>query len=347
MAQRDFVSIDEIRMLRHVVDCFVATGEPVSSRMLKSRCRLAESTAHIRSTLHRLEDLGFLFKPHVSAGRVPSDLGYRLYVDRIGAVDALSRPLAERVQRRIGQDWSDVREVMAITSQLLGELTSYMGLSMGIKHSRSIVERLEIARLQPRGGLVVLKLFPDAVRKVYVEFSKDYPPAIVDRAVRLINERVAGHPLEKVPERLEAFLRETAGMEREIAGAVSREAEYLFDWPYDLRYYYGASDKQIDMQELGDPRVLQNLVRLMGERSIMLKVLKSRFTADLAITIGKENRIRELEPFTIVTKRFQTAECDGLLGVLGPTRMAYGLVLALLDRTTEELRHIHISDDRS
>jgi heat-inducible transcriptional repressor len=345
MMEHNRISSNDIKMLRHVVDCFVATGEPVSSRMLKSRCRLAESTAHIRNTLHRLEDLGFLFKPHVSAGRVPSDRGYRLYVDRIGTVGTLSRPLADRVRRRIGQDRRDVRDVMAITSQLLGELTSYMGLSMGIKHSRSIVESLEIARLQPRGGLVVLTLFPDAVRKVYVEFSKDYPPAIVDRAVRLINERVAGHPLEKVPERLEAFLRETAGMEREIAGAVSREAEYLFDWPYDLRYYYGGADRQIDLQELGNPLILQNLVRLMGERSIMLNALKSRLAADVSITIGKENRIRELEPFAIVTRRFQAGECDGLLGVLGPTRMTYGLVLALLDRTAEELHHVHIGDE--
>lgn len=347
MVRRNCISIDEERMLRYVVDCFVATGEPVSSRMLKLRCRLKESTAHIRSVLHRLEDLGFLFKPHVSAGRIPSDRGYRLYVDQMGTVNALSRPLAQRIQRRIGQDWRDVRDVMAITSQLLGEITSYMGLSMGIRHSRSIVERLEIARLQPRGGLVVLTLFPQAVRKVYVEFSNEYPPAIVDRAVQLINERVAGHPLEKIPERLEAFLRETAGMEREIAGAVSKEAEYLFDWPYDLRYYYGGADRQIDMQELGDPRILQNLVRLMGERSIMLNALKSRFAEDVSITIGKENRIRELEPFAIVTRRFQAAECDGLLGVLGPTRMTYGLVLALLDRTAEELQRIHIGDDPS
>lgn len=345
MTEEASITTDEIRMLRHVVDCFVATGEPVSSRVLKSRCRLAESPAHIRNVLHRLEELGLIFKPHVSAGRVPSDRGYRLYVDQMGRVAALSRPLAERIRRRIGQDWTDVRDVMSITSQLLGDLTSYMGLSMGIRHSRSVVERLEIVRLQPRGGLVVLTLFPETVRKVYVDFSKDYPPVIVDRAVQLINERIAGHPLESVPERLEAFLREAAGMEREIAGAVSREAEFLFDWPYDLRYYYAGTDKSADRHELESPIVLQNLVRLMGERSLMLHALKSRLDLPVSITIGKENRIRELEPFAIVTRRFQAAECDGLLGVLGPTRMTYGLVLALLDRTAEELRYIHIGDE--
>jgi transcriptional regulator of heat shock response len=85
----------------------------------------------------------------------------------------------------------------------------------------------------------------------------------------------------------------------------------------------------------------------MGERSIMLHALKSRLATDVSITIGKENRIRELEPFAIVTRRFQSAGCGGLLGVLGPTRMAYGLVLALLDKTAEELQHIHIGENRS
>jgi heat-inducible transcriptional repressor len=345
MAERNVISTDETSILRDVIDLFVETGEPVSSRMIKSRYRLAESTAHIRNVLHRLEESGFLYKPHVSAGRVPSDEGYRLYVDELGTVNALERPLAERVRRKIGQDWSDVRDVMAMTSQLLSELTSYMGLSMGIIHSRSVVERLEITQLDARGGLVVLTLLPNMVRKVYVEFSKEYPAYIVDRAVRTINERIAGYPLDQAPERLEAFLREAAGTEREIAGAVSREAEYLFDWPYDFNYHYRRSERLNENQEFSKPRILQNLVHLMGERSIMLGVLKSRLASDISVTIGKENRIRELEDFTIVTRRFRAADCDGLLGVLGPTRMSYRLVFALLDRTAEELHHIHIAEE--
>jgi heat-inducible transcriptional repressor len=345
MVERNLISIDEIRILRDVIDLFVETGEPVSSRMIKSRYRLAESTAHIRNVLHRLEELGFLYKPHVSAGRVPSDGGYRLYVDELGAVSALERPLAERVRRRIGQEWSDFRDVMAITSQLLSELTSYMGLSMGIMHSRSVVERFEIAQIEARGGLVVLTLLPGMVRKVYVEFSKDYPAHIVDRAVQTINERIAGYPLDRAPERLEAFLREAAGTEREIAEAVSKEAEYLFNWPYDFKYHYRRTERLIDNQEFSNPKILGNLVRLMGERSIMLGVLKNRLVSDVSVTIGKENRMRELEDFAIVTRKFRTAECDGLLGVLGPTRMSYRLVFALLDRTAEELQHIHIVEE--
>ncbi|MDD4858075.1 MAG: heat-inducible transcriptional repressor HrcA [Candidatus Krumholzibacteria bacterium] len=345
MVDKNLISPDEIRILRNVVDLFVQSGEPVSSRTIKSRFRLAESTAHIRGVLHRLEEMGLLCKPHISAGRIPTDRGYRLYVDEIGAANALSRPIAERVRRRVVQDWNDVRDVMAITSQLLSELTNYMGLSMGIMHSHSVVERLAIVQLEARGGLIVLSLLPGMVRKVYVEFSEDYPSYVVDRAVRMINERIAGHPLDQAPERLEAFLREAAGIDRDIVEAVSRESGYLFDWPYDYEYCYMGIEKQVGNQELKSPKMLQNLLRLMGERSIMLNVLKGRMTENVSVTIGSENKVRELEDFAVVTRRFRTADCDGLLGVLGPTRMAYRLVLALLDRTAEELHHVHISEE--
>jgi heat-inducible transcriptional repressor len=343
--ESNYISRNEIRILRNVVDLFIETGEPVSSRMIKRRFRLAESTAHIRSILHRLEEMGLLYKPHVSAGRVPSDRGYRCYVDRIGAASALERSLSERVRRKIGQEWDDVRDVMTITSQLLSELTSYMGLSMGITHRRAVVERLSVVRLVSRGGLVVLTLVPGMVRKVFVEFSRDYPAHVVDRAVRMINERIAGHPLETAPERLEAFLKEAPGTEREIAEAVSREGQYLFDWPYDFNYCYRTAARRGEEPDLESPRMLQNLVRLMGERSIMINMLRNRLVSDVSITIGRENRVRELEDFAVVTRRFMTADCEGLLGVLGPTRMSYRLVLALLDATAGELSNIHIGSE--
>jgi hypothetical protein len=166
------------------------------------------------------------------------------------------------------------------------------------------------------------------------QWTNDWMNAVFD-----VSE--SAHPRVGIP----PGLREAAGTERDIAEAVSREAEYLFDWPYDFKYYYRRTDRLIDNQEFSNPKILQNLVRLMGERSIMLGVLKNRLVSDVSVTIGKENRIRELEDFAIVTQRFRTADCDGLLGVLGPTRMSYRLVFALLDRTAEELQHIHIVEE--
>ena len=338
------VTLYEFDMLKDVVDLYIQTGQPVSSRVLKAVYRLNVSTAKIRNILHRLEERGYLFKPHVSSGRIPSDLGYRVYVDGIKAYNPLSRRLTDEIERKIGQDWNDIRDVMSRTSRLLGELTNYMGLIMGVFHSSSIVERLRIIQLERNRGLVVLTLVPDRERRVYVAFPKRYQSNILDRAEQIINERIAGHPLERAPERLESFLRESAGIEREIAEIVTAEAEYLFDWPYDLKYYFKGFEHSTEIPELTDSRTLQRLVKFMGERALMLRVMKNRLGHELMVTIGRENEVEELADFSIVTQSFTTSDCGGLIGILGPTRMAYSRILSLLKRMAEELHHVQIKD---
>lgn len=330
----------EIEVLTNIIDMFVATGRPVSSRSLKERYRLDSSSANIRRILHKLEEDGYLFKPHVSAGRMPSDRGYRLYVDRIRTVTPLSYRLMEEIRRKIGKDWDDLRDIMGRTSRLLSELTNYMGLIMGIFYSSVIVEGLKIVQLEGAGGLVILHLKSSAIRKVYVDFPKRYPAYLIDRAVQMINERIADRPLEEAPQKLDIFLRNSEGAELEIVGAISAEGEELFDWAYDIKYYFKGIENLSENPELSDLKILRNLVALMGKRGLILKVLKNRLKHEKLVTIGGENDLEELEGLSIVTRRFRTGDCSGLLGILGPTRMAYRSVLSLLSGMAEELQRV-------
>ena len=118
------------------------------------------------------------------------------------------------------------------------------------------------------------------------------------------------------------------------------EAEHLFNWAYDIKYYFRGLDKSFDLPELNSTRVLQNLIRIMGERNLMLKVMKNRMKHDSLVTIGSENELKELEDFSIITHKFNAGESEGLLGILGPTRMTYGLVLSILQKMAEELHRI-------
>jgi heat-inducible transcriptional repressor len=324
-------------MLRNVVDLYVETGIPVSSRRLREAFGLDISTANIRNMLHRLEEKGFLYKRHVSAGRIPSDIGYRVYVNDIKPHGRLDRNVVEEIKRKIGQDCSEVRDIMSRTSRLLADLTSYMGLILGIFYSHGLVDRLRIVQLEGNLGLVIVYLRQGRERHVSIEFPKRYPLYIIDRAVQMINERIAGYPLESAPEHIEAFLKDSAGLEREIAQAVVEEAEHLFNWAYDINYYFKGLDRSFDLPELNSTRVLQNLIRIMGERNLMLKVMRNRMKHDSLVTIGSENELEELEDFSIITHKFNAGECEGLLGILGPTRMTYGLVLSILQKMAEEL----------
>ncbi|MCK4237014.1 MAG: hypothetical protein KAX38_07825, partial [Candidatus Krumholzibacteria bacterium] len=261
-------------------------------------------------------------------------------VDEIKTFNPLSSEIIEDIRRRIGKEWIDVKDVMLRTSRLLSKLTSYMGLIMGIYDLCSIVKRFRIIQLEGHSGLVVLTLVPDREKRVYVEFPKRYLTHIISRAEQIINERIAGHSLEEAPERLESYLREGSGIERDIAEAVAAEAESLFDWQYDFNYYFKSSDNHIKIPELRSAKVLRNLVSLMGERSLILKVMKDRIGHELTVTIGKENEIEEMEDFSIITHSFSTSDYAGLIGILGPTRMSYDLVLSLLNRMAEELHRL-------
>ncbi|MBN2071558.1 MAG: heat-inducible transcription repressor HrcA [Candidatus Krumholzibacteriota bacterium] len=341
MSLKNDVTDIETILLKYVTDLYIETGRPVSSKTLKKKYRLTSSTANIRKVLHNLEEKGYLFKPHISAGRIPSDRGYRRYVDDLTDTRPLGRKVIEEVRNRIDRDWDDLREIMYSTSRVLGKMTNCMGLMMSILHSYGDIGKLRIIPLEGRHALVILFMKSGEERKVFIEFPDRYRPHIIDRAAHLINERIAGYPLEEAHRRMEIFMKEIDGIEREIAMIVASEADYLFDRPFQLQYHFDGFGNLSGIDELDDPRTMQNLLKVMGARRLMLSFMKDRMDNDVMITIGRENLLEELEGFSVITKRFNTADCDGVFGVLGPTRMSYRLVLSLLEMMGQELRLDH------
>ncbi len=331
----------ETSILKYVTELYIDAGKPVSSRTLKTEYGLKWSTANIRKVMHILEEKGYLYKPHVSAGRIPSDRGYRTYVDNLAEVRPLSRHLAEEVRNRIGRDWDDLREIMYSASRVLGGMTNCMGLMMSVLHSYGNIDRLRIVQLEGRHGLVILSMRGGSDRKVLIEFPERYRPHIIDRAVHIINERIAGYPLEEAHSRLELYVKEIDGIERAIAESVASEADYLFDRPYQLQYHLDGFGSVPGADLLEDPRNLHNLLKIMGARRLMLSFMKDRIGSDIMITIGKENQLEELEGFSVITKRFSASAYDGVFGVLGPTRMSYSLVLSLLEMMGREMSIHH------
>ncbi len=337
MTAANDVSTVESGILRSVVDLYIETGKPVSSKMLKKRYRLQSSSANIRAILHRLESRGLLYKPHVSAGRVPSDSGYRLYVDEIGRIGRPERRVIDQLKSRMGRERGDIREVMTTTSRLISELTSCVGLMVGVFGPGGRVGRLEMIQREGSRALVILRTEDGRERMAEVEMDRRYMPRIVDRGIQIINERITGCPLDEAAARLAGCARELTGADREIAGVVAGESDYLFGGTYDLEYYLRRTQSTEEIPEMQDPRILRSLVTLMGEKSLMLRVMKNRFGRGVIVTIGEENEIEELKDFSVVTRAIPAGRCEGLLGVLGPTRMSYRSVMALLDGMAREL----------
>jgi heat-inducible transcriptional repressor len=330
----------ETRMLNNLVDLYIETGRPVSSAELKKRYRLKISPANIRNVLHSLEEKGYLFKPHVSAGRIPCDSGYRRYVDDISSVSRPDRRTIEEIKTRIGRDRDDVREVMFRTSRLLGDLTRCMGLMVGVLGTAGKIEKLDVIQLEGRRGLVLLRITGSREKKADIDLGRRFRSHIVTRAVQIMNERIAGCPVREAFGRLETCVREFTGREKDIVQAVAAESDYLFGGSFDIEYYFRGEDDIVGVPELEDPEMLRSLVRLMGERKLMLNLLKGRLDLDMLVTIGSENESDELSRFSLITRRIPGGECEGMLGVLGPTRMRYRRILSLLGGTAEALERL-------
>jgi len=330
----------ESELLTRTVSLYIKTGRPVSSRMLRDVYDLDVSTAKIRKSLHGLERKGLLIKPHVSAGRIPSDRGYRVYVDGLDRNAPLTRAVIAEIERRIGQDCCDIKDVLSRTSLLLGDLTSYMGIMLGFFPRQNVVESIRIVQLEGPGALVLLRFAPERERRLFVRFSKRHSPWVIERAVQMVSERIAGCSLEEAARRIAGLLRDSAGVDREIAVTLFSRADELFDQAWDLTYSFTGFEQPVQVPELEDARVLRGLVRLMGERRFLIDLMRSRFDTEVKVTIGRENELDGLADFSVVTRRFRAGDFNGLLGVLGPTRMSYARVLALLDRLHGELRRL-------
>jgi len=328
---------NESATLKRTVDLYIETGEPVSSKTLKRRYDLSQSTANIRMVMHALEDRGFLYKPHVSSGRVPTDAGYRYYVDNMMEFQKLSRSVLKKINDRIGSDLGDLRDIMLRTSRLLGEITSYMGLMMGVYRSYGLVTRLELSQDVGTRGLIVLRLSSGIDRSAHIDFGKRYREHILHRANLILNERICGCPLDEVSSRLSDLVKESAGIDREITSIIIDRAETLFDSPFEFKYYLKGIDVSNRTTEFRDPDFLARLVAIMGQRRLMLDMMKKRMEEGFVITIGGENSLAELKNFTVATRRFGEDDRRGLLGVLGPTRMSYKLVVPLLTHMADEL----------
>jgi heat-inducible transcriptional repressor len=327
----------ESQILSSVVSMYIDTGKPVSSKMLKKRYRLSSSPANIRAILARLESKGYLYKPHVSAGRVPSDAGYRLYVDRIDRLGRPARRVIERLRSRMVRDRRDIREIMNSTSRLISELTSCVGMMAGVFSQGGRVGKLEVIMREGRRALVILRTEDGRERIAEVEMKRRYTPRVVERATQAINERIAGCRLDEAAARLEGCARECAGTDRDIAKTIVGESEYLFGGRYTLEYYLRSTGVIEEIPEMQNPQILRSLVTIMGEKNLMLRTMKNRFGRGVIVTIGAENEIDELKKFSVVTRSIPAGRFEGLVGVLGPTRMSYRSIMSLLDGLAREM----------
>jgi heat-inducible transcriptional repressor len=332
----------ERRVLEAVIQSYVETAQPAGSNAIARRFGLGVSPATIRNTMSDLEEKGLLYHPHTSAGRVPTDVAYRIYVDSLLPLPPKSTREHKQLSSQIAAGGSAVEAILRRAAQSLGVITQELGVALGPRLDNSVLERLDLIRLSSERLLLALTLSGGAVRTIFVEARGEIADSALAEVTRVLNERIAGLTLREIRATLGARLRDTEPTKgaSELLNVFIEEGETLFDAAVQggTDVLLGQPSLLADQPEFSTVDNMRKLVELTETREHLGDLLRARSdTPGITITIGNENRDPKLENFTIVTAQYHSGSVAGVIGVIGPTRMPYDKVISLVTHTSRLL----------
>ncbi|HEX8430798.1 MAG TPA: heat-inducible transcriptional repressor HrcA [Longimicrobium sp.] len=327
-------------ILEAVIRTYVETAEPAGSRMVARRFGLGISAATVRNTMSDLEEKGYLFHPHTSAGRVPTDRAYRLYVDEL-----MTRPRATlldetAIRRELarGGEGAAIENLVRRAAQVVGLLTQELGVAVVPRLDEAVLERMDLVPLGEAKVLLVLQLRSAGVRTIYVDVPATIPPGTLDAVGRILNERLGGLTLSEIRATLPDRLRDAHPHPgaSELLNVFVQSGEEWFAPPgsADAELHLGRASVLADQPEFASGERLRALMELTERRDLLKRVVGARPTGGVNVTIGVEHDDPALANFTLVTSEYRSGDLKGVIGVIGPTRMPYERVVALVDTTS-------------
>jgi heat-inducible transcriptional repressor len=338
----------ERQVLEAVVRTYVETAEPAGSRNVTRRFDLGVSPATVRNTMSDLEEKGYLFHPHTSAGRVPTDLAYRVFVDRFMQPADLSPLERDRLISELDAGGSSaVEQLVRRATRALSLLSQELGIAAAPRLESAVLERLDLVRVSTTKVLLVAQVRSGVLRTVYVDLQGEVPEDTLITLTHLLNERLTGLTLREIRETLGERMRDAAPDDdpaaEEILNIFMQSGHELFDW-LDVEgagIHLGNASVLATQPEFTSEERLKALIELTEQRDLFEAVLGSRsHPGGIQITIGGENAREELQQFTLVTAEYRVGGLKGVIGVIGPTRMPYEKVIAIVDYTSSLVNRI-------
>jgi heat-inducible transcriptional repressor len=330
------------QVLTAIVDHYIVTAEPVSSKVLSVNPLLQASSATIRNTMAELEDLGFVEQPHTSAGRTPTDRGYRTYVNGLMQVEPLNAEEQRSIETEIDATL-DEQELMAHTAGLLGRLTRQLGVAVSPSVEESLFKNLSLVPLDQNRLMIVLSVSETVFRTTLVDSGIDISIYRLESIARRINERMQGKPVSF----LNSILRnpkESSGSEEEknAFGLFDRSISKLFKAQRHGEVQISGTKNifsRVDFEKLED---MESILDLLDSKMALVHFLRQRNEKEgVHVTIGDEHlKGHKLRSVSIVTSAFSLGGAHGIIGVIGPKRMPYSKLISIVDHTAKALNRI-------
>jgi len=330
-------------ILRLVVQNFIASAGPVGSKYLSDRFGLGISPASIRSTMNNLESKGFLGHPYTSAGRVPTNLGYRTFVDSLMDSAILTREERRLMKTQLGNVIDDSDVLFREGSKVLARLARLLGVVLSPHMATGILERLEIVPVASDRVMFVLSVEGGLIRTIVLHVSVELRRDRLDRLVEILNERLAGLELAELRKTCVSRVIDLKDEDTGIVQLILNESSHLFrDASADRTIEMEGTTNILSQPEFTDAQSIRDLMELIDDESSVVRLLERPEEQEYGspggatVHIGREmsaadestTRTRRL---SVVTAPYYRSNMQGTIGVVGPTRMDYARVIALVE----------------
>lgn len=326
------------RILKVVTDDYIASAEPVGSRTIARRYDLGLSPATIRNEMADLEEGGYLEQPHTSAGRVPSEKGYRYYVDALMSMRQLDEQEIGIIYRELEKYHHEIETVIHQTSKILAQFTKYPSMALGPQLNSAVFRHIQLVKLSESTILVILVTDTGYVENKVIEFENDITEDELDRISNLFNQKLRGRNLRDIQSNVIKELRSEMVFQDQFFNEAIKVLVKSIAKHSQERVFVDGATKILEQPEFSDVIKFKPLMKALEEEECLYKLLTNSLHKGTKIKIGSENEDYGIQDCSVVTAGYEIAgRTVGVIGVLGPTRMEYAKVLPLVEYTAKIL----------
>ncbi|KAB2879946.1 heat-inducible transcription repressor HrcA [bacterium] len=335
-------------ILKYVVRLFIDTGNPIGSGFISKQLPMDISAATIRNIMSELEEQGYLRHPHTSAGRVPTDKGYRAYVNDMVDLEELSvqektilSSAIREITHKISQIAKGVDDVLFFSSKALADISNELGIILSPRFNLCIFEKLNLIPIAVGRILIELSLRSGFVKNVILEVESNLEHGELPKIEQVLNERLSGLTVAEIRKTIADRLKDlsfTDTQRRHFYRVFLSSSDQLFNFDdKNLLTFAGANNilSKPDFSESNDPFAI---IRMLEEKSRFVDLLSEQIEGGgVAVTIGGENDIKDMNGCSIVKANYRLGDVTGTVGVIGPKRMPYGKIIPLVRHTANLL----------
>jgi heat-inducible transcriptional repressor len=322
----------KLQILQAIINDYIITAEPVGSRTLAKKYGLGISSATIRNEMSDLEDMGFLEQPHTSAGRVPSDKAYRLYVDKLMQVKSLDEQEAKFIKEIYEKRLLQIEQIIFHTAKILSEMTNYTSIALAPQLNKVLIKHIQLVPVDREFALLVVVtssgIFKDTLIRIQEGIDGDY----LYKISNILNEHFRGKALGQVSINELAYLQEEFSNNKKFFLSLVDALTQRLHESEKRDVYLGGTTNIFNFPEYQDILRARSFLSLMEEKDLLYNILAKSTDSGVSVSIGGENPYEELRDCSIVTATYSLGDrILGTIGVIGPTRMEYSKAVSVMD----------------